>query len=141
MSKKGFRIVISQETECLNPFEVYIVTLLRRKPIKMKFLNSFVINGSISKFSKLVSHWHYSKCPETKKDSNQDLWSMVSNGPKMAKIGQNGVNEICIYESLSLVFVPVVSIWSTQITQWWKFSNCNNFDKIMNDFHFSWFSP
>ena len=56
MPKTGFRIVISQETECLNPFEVYIVTLLRRKPIKMKFLNSFVINGSISKFSKLVSH-------------------------------------------------------------------------------------
>ena len=56
MPKTGFRIVISQETECLNLFEVYIVTLLRRKPIKMKFLNSFVINGSISKFSKLVSH-------------------------------------------------------------------------------------
>ena len=56
MVKTGFKIVISQETECLNPFEVYIVTLLRRKPIKMKFLNSFVINGSISKFSKLVSH-------------------------------------------------------------------------------------
>ena len=54
--KTGFRIVISQETECLNPFEVYIVTLLREKPMKMKFLNSFVINGSISKFSKLVSH-------------------------------------------------------------------------------------
>ena len=55
MPKTGFRIVISQETECLNPFEVYIVTLLKRKPIKRKFFHSFVKNGSISKFSKLVS--------------------------------------------------------------------------------------
>ena len=90
MPKTGFRIVISQETECLNPFEVYIVTLLRRKPIKMKFLNSFVINGSISKFSKLVSHWHYSKCPEAKKDSNLDLWSMVANGLKWLKSAKMG---------------------------------------------------
>ena len=55
MPKTGFRIVISQETECLNPFEVYIVTLLKRKPIKMKFSHISVKNGSISKFSKLVS--------------------------------------------------------------------------------------
>ena len=55
MPKIGFRIVISQETECLNPFEVYIVTLLKRKPIKTKFFHNFVKNGSISKFSKLVS--------------------------------------------------------------------------------------
>ena len=55
MTKTGFKIVISQETECLNSFEVYIVTLLKRKPIKRKFFHSFVKNGSISKFSKLVS--------------------------------------------------------------------------------------
>ena len=55
MPKTGFRIVVSQETECLNPFKVYIVTLQKRKPIKIKFFYSFVKNGSISKFSKLVS--------------------------------------------------------------------------------------
>ena len=90
MTKTGFKIVISQETECLNPFEVYVVTLLRRKPIEMKFFYSFVINGSFSKFSKLVSPWHYFKCPEAKKDSNLDLWSMVANGPKWPKSAKMG---------------------------------------------------
>ena len=42
MPKTGFRIVISQETECLNPFEVYIVTLLRRKSRKMKIIHNLV---------------------------------------------------------------------------------------------------
>ena len=55
MPKTGFGIVISQETECLNPFEGYIITLLRRKPRKMKKFLNFVKNGSISKFSKLVT--------------------------------------------------------------------------------------
>ena len=55
MPKTSFRIVISQETECLNPFEVYMVTLLKKKHINMKSLRSFVKNGSISKLSKLVS--------------------------------------------------------------------------------------
>ena len=47
MPKTGFRIVISQETECLNPFEVDIVTLLKRKHIKMKMLHNFVRIGAI----------------------------------------------------------------------------------------------
>ena len=47
MPKTGFRIVISQETECLNPFEVYIVTLLKRKPRKMKIFHNFVKIGAI----------------------------------------------------------------------------------------------
>ena len=42
MVKTGFEIVISQETECLNPFEVYIVTLLRRKSRKMKIIHNLV---------------------------------------------------------------------------------------------------
>ena len=42
MPKTGFRIIISQETECLNPFEVYIVTLLRRKSRKMKIIHNLV---------------------------------------------------------------------------------------------------
>ena len=42
MVKTGFKIVISQETECLNPFEVYIVTLLRRKSRKMKIIHNLV---------------------------------------------------------------------------------------------------
>ena len=42
MHKTGFRIVISQEMECLNPFEVYIVTLLRRKSRKMKIIHNLV---------------------------------------------------------------------------------------------------
>ena len=42
MPKTGFRIVVSQETECLNPFEVYIVTLLRRKSRKMKIIHNLV---------------------------------------------------------------------------------------------------
>ena len=73
MPKTGFRIVISQETGCQDPFEVYVVTLLKRKPIKMKFSHISVKNGSISKFSKLVSPRHYSLCPEAKKDYNFDL--------------------------------------------------------------------
>ena len=47
MPKTGFRIVISQETECLNPFEVYVVTLLRRKPRKLK---SFKISSKLVQF-------------------------------------------------------------------------------------------
>ena len=47
MPKTGFRIVISQETECLNPIEVYIVTLLKRKPRKMKIFHNFVKTGAI----------------------------------------------------------------------------------------------
>ena len=42
MVKTGFKIVISQETECLNPFEVYIVTLLRRKSRNMKIIHNLV---------------------------------------------------------------------------------------------------
>ena len=42
MPKTGFRIAISQETECLNPFEVYIVTLLGRKSRKMKIIHNLV---------------------------------------------------------------------------------------------------
>ena len=42
MVKTGFEIVISQETECLNQFEVYIVTLLRRKSRKMKIIHNLV---------------------------------------------------------------------------------------------------
>ena len=42
MVKTGFKIVISQETECLNSFEVYIVTLLRRKSRKMKIIHNLV---------------------------------------------------------------------------------------------------
>ena len=53
MPKTGFRITISQETECLNPFEVYIVTLLKRKPRKMKIFHNFVKIGAIGKFSTL----------------------------------------------------------------------------------------
>ena len=58
MVKTGFKIVISQEMECLNPIEVYIVTLLKRKPQKVKIYSILVKNGPIFKFSKLVSQYH-----------------------------------------------------------------------------------
>ena len=54
MPKTGFRIVISQETGCQDPFEVYVVTLLKRKPIKMKFSHISVKNGSISRKFEVV---------------------------------------------------------------------------------------
>ena len=47
MSKTGFKIVISQETGCLNLFEVYVVTLLKRKPRKIKIFHIFVKFGTI----------------------------------------------------------------------------------------------
>ena len=47
MPKTGFRIVISQETECLNPFEVYVVILLKRKHRKMNIFHNLVKIGAI----------------------------------------------------------------------------------------------
>ena len=43
-------------------FEVYIVTLLKRKPWNMKIFSNFAKNGPIWKISKLGSPWHHVWC-------------------------------------------------------------------------------
>ena len=51
--KNAFSFFLLLQKARSQRFEVYIVTLLKRKPPKMKIFNNFVKNGSIIKFSKL----------------------------------------------------------------------------------------
>ena len=50
--KNAFSFFLLLKKAHCQRFEVYIVTLLKRKPPKMKIFNNFVKNGSIIKFSK-----------------------------------------------------------------------------------------
>ena len=71
--KNAFSFFLLLQKARSQRFEVYIVTLLKRKPPKMKNFNNFVKNGSIFKFSKLASPYHLATCPEANKQHIFDL--------------------------------------------------------------------
>ena len=53
--KNAFSFFLLLQKARSQRFEVFIITLLKRKPPKMKIFNNFVKNGSIIKFSRLPS--------------------------------------------------------------------------------------
>ena len=122
-----------------QPFEVYIVTLLRRKCKKLKNFHNFVKNGTIWKFSTLASPRHCAKCPEANKYSIFDLLLIAAYGqkwPKSAKMGykksahmNNYVNFLCLWypfdqqRSLSFENFQIKPF----LTKLWKFFNFLDF--------------
>ena len=102
--KNTFGLILLQKKVHCQRFEVYIVTLLNRKPQKMKILYRFVKNGPICEFSKLASPCHLARCPEANKPYIFDLqtydWHSLK-WLKTAKMGKNGVCHFSQYQSLS----------------------------------------
>ena len=56
--KNAFSFFLLLKKAHCQRFEVYIVTLLKRKPQKVKIFSILVKNSLIFKFSKLVSQYH-----------------------------------------------------------------------------------
>ena len=71
--KNAFSFFLLLQKARSQRVEVYKVTLLKRKPHKIKIFNNFVKNSSIFKFSKLGSPYHLATCPEANKQDIFDL--------------------------------------------------------------------